>query len=289
LALARGLADSEIEVCQIAVPVDGGWIPAKLYRPKASPPTAALLWMHGGGFAGGSLDMPEGDAVSRALALAGAAVLNVGYRLVPPLSRVRRWRGAAAVRFPIPVADCLAAWRQLADDAESFGLSADRIFLGGASAGGDLAVMSALRGVDAGLSKPAGVLLAYPLVHAELPPALPGSRNGPSARFWDIVGRRAVRMMARSLVGAANAARVDDAFPRREELGGFPPTLIVTSERDPLRVSGEAFADDLRARGANVQIRTEEGTRHGHLNSPDKAAFGRTISTFTTWLSAHGT
>jgi acetyl esterase len=94
-------------------------------------------------------------------------------------------------------------------------------------------------------------------------------------------------MMAGSFVGAANAARIREAFPRPKDLDDFPPTMIVTSERDPLRASGEAFADDLRQHGIEVQIRMESGTRHGHLNSPDSVYFERTISTFAAWMSAH--
>ncbi|CAO5255566.1 alpha/beta hydrolase fold domain-containing protein [Frankia sp. AgKG'84/4] len=279
--------DDAVEILEIAVPVDGALIDTKLYRNAGTPAVAALLWMHGGGFSGGSMNMPEGDAVSRALARGGVAVLNVDYRRVPPLSRVRRWRGGAAVRFPLPVLDCLAAWHRLVDEAEPLGLAADQIFVGGASAGANLAVMSTLRAAGAGLAAPAGLLLAYPLLHPVLPAPLPGAGQSLRGRLLSRVARRSVRMMSANFVGAVNADRLAEAFPRPEDLGDFPPTLIVTGEHDTLRRSGEAFADDLRLRGAEVDLQMELGVRHGHLNAPASAPFRHTMASFTTWLGAH--
>jgi acetyl esterase len=64
--------------------------------------------MHGGGFVGGSLEMPEGDAVCRALADAGISCVSVDYRWAPGLA-ISRTRRASAVRFPLPLDDCNAA------------------------------------------------------------------------------------------------------------------------------------------------------------------------------------
>ncbi|SPL99330.1 Esterase/lipase/thioesterase [[Actinomadura] parvosata subsp. kistnae] len=91
--------------------------------------------------------------------------------------------------------------------------------------------------------------------------------------------------MARNYVGRANLDRLPEAFPGGRDLTGFPPTLIVNSERDSLRASGEAFADELLAHGRPVEVSTEPATSHGHLNRPRRTAFHRTISTFSTWLS----
>ncbi|MBL7487546.1 alpha/beta hydrolase fold domain-containing protein [Frankia sp. AgB1.9] len=277
----------EVAIREVAVSVGDASIRTRLYTPAGAPSTAALLWMHGGGFSGGSIDMPEGDAVSRAFARAGVAVLSVDYRRVPPLSRVRRWRGAPAVRFPVPVLDCLAAWRRLVEEAEPLGLKAGQIFAGGASAGANLAVMSTLRAASAGAPVPAGLLLAYPLLHPVLPARPTERARGLRARFLGRVAQRSVRMMAANFVGAANTSRVAGAFPAREDLDGFPPTLIVTGEHDSLRASGEAFADDLRPRGVEADCQMEVGVRHGHLNHPDSVPFAHTMSVFTTWLSVH--
>ena len=107
---------------------------------------------------------------------------------------------------------------------------------------------------------------------------------GPIGRTLEEVTGRAVTWMAKCFVGAPNVHRLGEAFPQSHQLADFPPTVIVTGDRDRLRPSGEAFAEDLRRSGVPVEIRSEPGTRHGHLNRPDRPAFDRTISTFTDWM-----
>ena len=48
-----------------------------------------------------------------------------------------------------------------------------------------------------------------------------------------------------------------------------------------LKLSGEAFADSLRAAGVDVTTVVEPGTTHGHLNRPEEPAFTVTIDRFT--------
>ena len=255
---------ARVDVRDVEVPVPGGSIGARLYESE-QPATSGFLWMHGGGFVAGSIDMAEGDAVARAVAATGATVLSVDYRRVPPLPGTARWRGAPAVRYPTPVDDCVAAWRWLASELGA----ATPIAVGGASAGGNLAAMVALRSAEIGLAPPSAVVLAYPLLHASLPPA-----TGWQHRLTDPF----VRWMARCFVGSGDPT---DGFPRPELLDGFPPTTIVVAERDGLRPSGEAFAAALRAHGVEVELVVEPGTRHGYLNAPAGLAFGRTIERFS--------
>ncbi|MEU6715775.1 alpha/beta hydrolase [Nonomuraea sp. NPDC046802] len=122
----------EVTVEELSVDGPHGPIPVRTYRPRQTP-TAALLWVHGGGFWAGDLDMPEAHTVSAELAArAGAFVASVGYRLA-----------VNGVRYPVPLDDVEAAWRWLAEKA-----IADRLMLGGASAGAALALAAALRARD---------------------------------------------------------------------------------------------------------------------------------------------
>ena len=68
------------------------------------------------------------------------------------------------------------------------------------------------------------------------------------------------------------------------DLAGFPPVLMVNSEADELRVSGEVFAATLAAASVPVEVVTEPGTEHGHLNRPDEPAASATIDRVVRWL-----
>lgn len=65
-----------------------------------------------------------------------------------------------------------------------------------------------------------------------------------------------------------------------DELASFPPTITINDDVDELRVSGEAFAAKLREAGVDVDVSTEPGTHHGHLNRPDEAAASVSIDRF---------
>ncbi|WAJ33214.1 alpha/beta hydrolase fold domain-containing protein [Arthrobacter sp. FX8] len=144
-----------------AVTADGrhGPVAIRIYGEPAGADSPALVWLHGGGFVSGSVDSPESDYLARVLANQGTPVLSVDYRLARD-----------GVSFPIPHDDALACWFWARKNAESLGLDPDLLCLGGAGAGGNLAVGAALYLIDAGKPLPAKLLLAYPFLHAELPP-----------------------------------------------------------------------------------------------------------------------
>jgi acetyl esterase/lipase len=169
--------------------------------------------------------------------------------------------------------------------------------LGGASAGANLATGAALRMLHTGAPLPALVLLAYPTLHAvqatpdatlrALLDAEPAAdRFGPAV----VLG-----MYENYLDGAVDAAEVYavPGMATAEQLVGFPPTLMINGEADELRVSGEAFAATLAAAGVPVDVVTEPGTQHGHLNRPDEpqaaASIDRIIARLGALAAAHST
>jgi acetyl esterase/lipase len=124
--------------------VGGTSLRLDLYTPSEAPsglPT--LLYLHGGGWAVGD----KSDAVAERLmpiVANGFAVASMNYRLIP------------SVRFPAPVHDVKAAVRWLRANAAEYGLDPDRIAIGGVSAGGHLASLTALTAGDAQLERDLG-------------------------------------------------------------------------------------------------------------------------------------
>ncbi|WP_433441279.1 alpha/beta hydrolase [Nonomuraea sp. CA-141351] len=102
-------------------------VPVRVYPGTGEPGRPGLVWMHGGGFIGGSLDMPESDAVCRALAANGITCVSVGYRLVPGFGDRRAQRAADAVRFPLPLDDCERAWAWARHHVDDLGVDPRRL------------------------------------------------------------------------------------------------------------------------------------------------------------------
>ncbi|GGR13326.1 esterase [Actinoplanes ianthinogenes] len=263
----------EIAAVEVEDPgIDG--VPARLYRVPGRAAEAALVWVHGGAFVSGDLAMAEAHWTGSMLAARGIPVLSLDYR-----------KALHGVRFPAASDDVLAGWGWAVSHPERLGVAAGRMHLGGASAGGNLAAGVAKRLRDGAGRPPASVLLAYPAVHPEL-------------TGWDEAGLAAIRdersavyfspewVRDLSLHYAGDAGPADPyAFPGVGDLAGTPPTLIIDCERDTLRRSGELYAEQLRAAGAEVSAHLLAGAAHGTLNEPFSEAGQRTVDLMTEWLT----
>ncbi len=260
-----------IVIENITVPGPHGAVPVRTYTPR-QPCGDALLWLHGGAFFKGDLDIPEADAVSRELAAAGIAVASVDYRLA-----------VNGVHFPVPGDDVDAAWRWATAGA-TLGIAASRWHLGGASAGANLAAAAALRARDTGLPAAASLVLVYPVMHDVLPPPSPSLQ----ARLAELPEDQRFPLhlcdeLNLNYVGDAALLKHPYAFPAHGVLTGLPPTLIVNAEVDDLRPSGEEFAALLARAGVDTAVVREPGTQHGYLNGALPATT-QTISRIVDWI-----
>jgi acetyl esterase len=235
-------------------------VPVRRYG--ASGPT--LVWLHGGGFSAGDLDMPEADVVARELvSRAGVSVVSVDYRLAA---------------FPSGLDDVVAVVRSI--DGPTL--------LGGTSAGGNLALAAALRLRDEGHRPLAGLVLAYPYLHLVNPPASAdlAERMAPlpeTVRFPPPT----MREMAGFYLGARAAEPPRYAYPGSHgDLAGLPPTLVIGAEYDDLLPSAIDVAERLRAAGVPVSEHREPGVLHGHLNTPGLPGALRSLAAVARFLRA---
>ena len=267
---------------------------------RVYPATAAtgpvLVWAHGGGFLGGTLDMPEADQTARLLAEQGIPVVSVEYSLapadlllelpdeqrgpnVPSRAQIEAEIAASGprVRYPVASLQLLAAFDWTLEHADELGVPSRAVAIGGASAGGNLAASAALRARDRGTEVPAALLLCYPALHAELPAPSPDlvEALGPDASE-----ENPVRVLELNYVGDPDLLTEAYAFPGGHDLRGLARTTIVNAGRDRLRASGEAFAAELALAGVDVAVSQERGADHGFLNLPGHPAALRTVARF---------
>ena len=255
-----------------------GPVPVRVYTPiaPASGPRAVLVFCHGGSFQHGDLDMPEGDHTARGIAgRADAVVVSVDYRLCdepPGGSPARRIPGtdpALEVRAPIPCDDVIVAVDWTRAHAEQLGIDPDRLALGGASAGGNLAAAASLRLAAQGRA-PALSLLMYLVAH----PLNPEATEEEAAALAELpemlrfTPQKMRRMSENYLGGPLEDATAHD-FPglgTREQLSVLPRTYIESDEFDDLRTSARRYAEQLAEAGVEVEYEVRGGVTHGHLN-----------------------
>jgi len=237
------------EVRDLAVDGPGGPIPLRLYRPAGlASPAPALLYLHGGGWVIGDLDTH--DVLCRSLAVqAGVAVVAVDYRLSPEH------------RFPAAVDDAIAAMRWLHREAAALGLDRARLAIGGDSAGGNLAAVTALTLRDADdAALPRFQLLIYP--GTDMRAVAPShTTNGEGY------------LLTRDTIGYFRGHYIDApqygdwrASPLlHPDLSRLPPALVLTAGFDPLRDEGRQYADALSAAGTSAQYVCFERQIHGFI------------------------
>ncbi|MEU5340746.1 MULTISPECIES: alpha/beta hydrolase fold domain-containing protein [unclassified Streptomyces] len=268
----------------------GGEIPIRDYLPEdARDGAVPLLWIHGGGWMSGGLDQKESHAVAKAIASTGRPVRTVDYRLAPTLGlRDLTARSPLVLepsdsRYPAAPDDVVAA---IVDQVASAESGDGRLFIGGASAGANLAVTAAVALRQNADVRPLGLALAYGGFHSTLPP-LPESVR---SRLTGIAKRIAFTpesydRMTLNYVGDKGLFAA--AFPTGSDLAGLPSALVLDADRDTLRASGEQFVSDLRAVGVEVDHMIVDKTLHGFLNHPRGRGFRRGVQAMGEWLDAH--
>ncbi len=223
---------------------------ARLYSPAGAPSdnAALLVYFHGGGWCFGSIETH--DHVCRRLAVAiNGRVLSVDYRLAPEH------------KFPAAVEDAIRAVRWASDNVHSLGVDPMKLYVGGDSAGGNLAAVAAINARDMDGPTIAAQLLIYPATDMAM--------NFPSHTTYGIGYRLTRPLMIWSVLNYLRDGR-DLNDPRASPLradnhGDLPPAIIITAGLDPLRDEGNAYANALREAGVNVIHKCYSGAIHGFV------------------------
>ena len=194
----------------------------------------------------------------------GCAVVSVEYRLAP--------------EHPFPAApdDCLAALRWVAAEADALGFDGSRIAVGGDSAGGNLAAVTAQRAQREEDPDLVYQVLIYPVVDRsstieEHP--YPSLLENAEGYYLD-----AETMQAFQSWYVPNVADRTDpsASPiLAPSLAGLPRALVLTCGYDPLRDEGEAYAKALADVGVDVTLSRYDGAIHGVFSMSQITSIGR--------------
>jgi epsilon-lactone hydrolase len=229
----RGVDEERVELGGVATLLSRSAAGAPADRP-------ALLWAHGGDFMIGGRSSHRG--LCGHLAEASAAdVYLPEYRLAPEHPA------------PAPYDDLFAAYTALLER----GHRPERVAIGGDSAGGALAVATALAAVDMDVARPAAMVLISPFLDLELS----GTTIATKARIDPFMNRAWLEQGALAHAGTLprGDARINFLFA---DLGGLPPTLVQVGEDEILLDDAVRFADRAWAAGVEVELQRFPGLWH---------------------------
>ena len=242
-------------------PADHPLLRVRLYSPENVPaPLPAMLWMHGGGFIIGAPEQDEANNIALCQDL-GLVVAAVNYRLAPDHPH------------PAPLNDCYAALKWLHGAAGELGVAADRIAIGGNSAGGGLAAGLVLMAHDRSEVPVAFQLLVYPMLDDRTVTRI--DIDEAALRVWHT---KSNRLGWTSYLGREPGGEgVDDyaAPARRKDLTGLPPAWIGVGTRDLFHDEDVAYARRLTEVGVPCTLAVVDGAFHGFNLIAGKAQVSR--------------
>lgn len=232
----------------IEIPTRYQPIKARIYNDHADSKLSPILYIHGGGFCFGDLDMFE-EVCRRLARVCKRQVISIEYSLAPEH------------KFPRMHHECEDAAMWIAEHHQTLGISSSQIIPMGDSAGGNLAISIVFALRQRGIGD---------IIAALIPvyPSMEGYPNTTSslALYGEhyILTHKKIASFSQALV--SNSEDLSD--PRlllavQKDLGGFPPTFIINAEFDPLNDDGKNFAERLLTAGnSHVERKVYKGTIH---------------------------
>lgn len=239
----------------------------RLHRPVADQKLPVMLYIHGGGWTLFSIDTHD-RLMREYAARARVAVLGIDYSLSPES------------KFPVALEQCAAALDWIAVQADALNLDADRVLIGGDSAGANLSVATCLLQRERGRPLPAAMLLNYGAFAPERTPSY--------ARFG--AGDYSLESDEMDAFWAAYVDGPDQladplVAPLRADLAGLPPAFLAIAECDILADCNDAFARKLEEAGVPTRAVTYKGATHSFLEAVSIAPLaGRAIDEQAAWI-----
>ncbi len=207
-----------------------------------------LCWIHGGGMVLGYAAMD--DVAMQALAASlGLVAVAAEYRLAPEHP------------YPAPLEDCYTALRWMVEEADSLGIDAERVAIGGASAGGGLAAGLALLARDRDEVSPVFQLLIYPMIDDRN--VTDSSINVTHPQVWHRDANIAGWAAYLGELSGTDQVPGYAAPARATDLAGLPPAYIVVGEFDLFLDEDMEYARRLIHAGVPVELHVFPGAFHG--------------------------
>ena len=229
---------------------DGASILLRWYAPSSrrreGDPTSAVLFLHGGSMILGSVDHYD-EIVQHQVADSGVPVLAVDYRLAPEH------------RHPVPVLDCFAGLRWLAEHAQELGVDPTRIAVMGDSAGGGLAAGVAILARDRGGPAISHQLLFYPMLD-DRPLTRDDELSAIATFTYDDNATGWYALLGEDCGGTSVPSSAAPA--RATDLHGLPPLYLDVGGADILCSQDVAYAHRLVDAGVPVELHVHPGAIH---------------------------
>ncbi|KAM5520940.1 alpha beta hydrolase fold protein [Fusarium oxysporum f. sp. phaseoli] len=247
---------------------EGITLDVRVYEPDTAGPWPVHIDYHGGGWGLGDLDT-ESHICKHICNVAGVAVIDVAYRLVPENA------------FPCGVTDSFAALKYIYEKgAERFSIDPERISVGGVSAGGFISLALAHMARDAGIPLKL-VAVGTPVIDdlsqyssaSDSPfKSMQENEHAPTLNWgrlawfdklkWSSLGSTPEDIAEKR----AQIPAIYGNLFKADNFNNLAKTVIYTAGADPLRDEGEAYGMKLVEHGNEVTMKRFPGVPHPFMH-----------------------
>lgn len=219
----------------------------RIYTPLGRGPFPTLVFFHGGGWVIG--DIETHDPLCRSLAnQAGCKVISVDYSLAPE------------EKFPVAVEDAYLSVKWVFENAENINVDANRVAVGGDSAGGNLAAVVCYLARERKLPEIIFQLLIYPSAGFSKTKSYEQYSEG----YY--LTKETMEWFRKNYLNSWEDIKNPLASPLLiNDVTGLPKALVITAEYDPIRDGGEEYAMKLQRAGVPVECLRYDGMIHGFI------------------------
>jgi acetyl esterase len=236
----------DVTAVDATIPAPGGrTLNATLYTPTGVGPFPTIVYFHGGGWVLENRKATDADARNLANDVQ-AVVVVVNYRLAPEH------------KFPAAWDDALTTYQWAAANIGRWRGDPLRLALAGDSAGGTLAIATAISSVTAGITRPKAVIAIYPITQTGT--ATESYIDSANAKP---VGKAAISwFMAQTL--NSDSEKTDPRIDLiHAKLSVLPPVTLISAQIDPLRSDGAMLEEALKQANVKVERKEYDGVTHG--------------------------
>lgn len=274
--LTDGLDIPVGSIADTSIRTSGRVTPVRVYQPATAGPHAAVFYLHGGAFCLSS--NADDEPMARRLARdAGCTVFSIDYGLAPEHP------------FPGALEEAYEVVLRVLGEAPAYGIDPQRIAVAGNSAGATLATALCILAARRGQFRIQALSAIYPVLDCSIPHA--DKLTGKAAN--SMLRAEVIDLLVMQAYLGGDRTRASDALVSpllTDDFSVFPPTLLVTAERDPLTPENLRFADRLRAAGTEVLHKHCIGVDHGFMDMGGAEALQRECKTLVSsqlkiWLN----
>lgn len=242
----------ELKGNKVIVPLEDCEFECLVYPSSSKGKTAVYFDIHGGGFAFGTVYDQDG-VCSYINKRTGILVVSCSYRLAP------------AHPYPMPLNDVYAIIKYFINN-NAYNIDKNRIFIGGYSAGGNLAVEVCIRAKEQDDFTPHRQILIYPYLDVdntgESRPKIKMSLPNSAYKFF--------KECYCTKEYNSKDPYISPIYANAEMLKGLPEAYVLTCGRDNLNIDGRKYAELLEINGVKVTLKHYKDAIHGFIENASK-------------------